>query len=52
MTVAALEKARRLIEADDVEWFDYCASRGHIPDNVKHLPTVQLDFARWLDGKE
>ncbi len=45
----AMEEAAELIEQDDVEWHDFCANHGHIPDNVKHMPTIRAAFAQWLE---
>lgn len=49
MTTYTLEDADRLIEAEDIRWFDYCANVGHTPDNVAHMPSVRRDFVDYLN---
>ncbi len=42
-------KAQTLIERGDQRWFDFCADRGHIPGNVAHMRSIQLDFTNYLN---
>lgn len=44
------EEAERKIEAGHIDWYDYCASVGHIPDNVKHMRSIVVGFQEWLNG--
>jgi hypothetical protein len=45
-----IAEARGLIEDGAIEWFDFCANFGHIPDNVRHMASIVRAFAEWLDN--
>jgi hypothetical protein len=40
-----VDKARGLIAAEDIRWFDFCAGIGMIPGNVAHMRGVIEQFA-------
>jgi len=43
-----LQDARRLIEHDSVQWYDFCANIGQIPGNLPRSRKIVEEFARWL----
>lgn len=45
-----LQRAIMIIKRKAQSWYDFCAERGHIPDNVQFMPSVQLDFSEWLQN--
>jgi hypothetical protein len=47
---SALELARLLLETEHTEAFDYCAERGLILGNVKHMESFVQEFADSLGG--
>lgn len=47
--IVKMRHALRLIEDDAIEWHDFCAELGLIPDNVEALRDIVSLFAEWLE---
>lgn len=47
-----LQDARRLIDHDSVQWYDFCANIGQLPGNIQPNRRIVEEFARWLISEE